>query len=530
MDLNSIWSAIKQKASEAGDAFGLSPEPTPSPSPSAAPFQAPKSPLVLATKADLKKPKKKAAGKKAVTIEMGNPEEMSGLQLRGLPPAPAVAPPVAPKARLQTALPEQTVPEQNEQAQFQAQKDAMQAEMNAKDPMAQEFAQVGVNPKDFDGRDQDKGFKFDNKTQEEINKIKALTRAMQVDWTPKEMEAKYREAMQSPAVQEQLQGLKQQSAAVGRFASTPSQVDLDPVVDLVNSVWGGKFSHTGERARGDARQKQVMDYIEKIQDNRSAISKSVMDAVKAQKAGTTTEADTIKNMFMAEKLRSFFQEPKKEFNPFSGAASGMSQLRVAEEGVGKLFEGYSKRHQELKERLGKMSDAIKTKDYGNIRAMLSNVAKGVGADSGMLSNQDIANTLPRTMAQDLKGLEVWLSGDPRMQTDPHIPEYLVNLAKIALQNGLARTKSEFDIAYQQLKARKSLKQLGVPLDGMIAPYLEELKASEGTLREMDEFANDAPVSVRLLKDYKGKKAGDVVRIKKSQLKRPQANEYFQEVK
>jgi hypothetical protein len=155
----------------------------------------------------------------------------------------------------------------------------------------------------------DRGYaELSDDTKEEIKRRNAIKSALDNYQTPEQQQARYAQALQAPGVQEVARGIEGQEDQLGLELMQPQQVDLQPIKDLVNSVWGSKFTNSGTTARNDAQRKMVLDYMEKIQDNKRALHQSIMDSFKGQKSGQTivdqlTENNLINDLVTKEGMK-----------------------------------------------------------------------------------------------------------------------------------------------------------------------------------------------------------------------------------
>jgi hypothetical protein len=277
-------------------------------------------------------------------------------------------------------------------------------------------------------------------TADELNNLRAQKLNMM---NPSQLAAAAKNIIDLPAYQDQEKGInKFQDLIALESKNSEPQMDWSPLVALTDSQTGSNLAKGYKAPDNAGNRKRVLDYISKIQDDRRDLLKSIVSGVSAQKAGFDVSQTQTKNQTQ-ETIKA--QDPaKSEKTPSPGSA--MADKRTKEMFTMKTINEDMKPFEQMADRLATLHSALAQNDLQSVQATLSIIAKSIGADSGMLSNQDIARTMPPTLGLTLANFDAFFNDNPNAALKPEITAGLRKLANIAFERGEAR--------YSQSLARK----------------------------------------------------------------------------
>lgn len=130
----------------------------------------------------------------------------------------------------------------------------------------------------------------DTDTETETEKeLREQLKKAQDTFSPEKMAEMEQIAHNSPAYQEQIAGLQGQEDLLANLPPSKRQMNLSPLMAWADSVTGSKLLPGYKPPAQTDRDKMILDYYEKIQDNKRDLYKSTMEGLKAQRAGTTTD-------------------------------------------------------------------------------------------------------------------------------------------------------------------------------------------------------------------------------------------------
>lgn len=178
--------------------------------------------------------------------------------------------------------------------------------------------------------------------------------------------AQYEAAMRAPHVQEQMQGLDQMRDMILSMPQAQAQLDISPVLALVDSQTGSKLLQGYKRPEDPSSQgKRILDYMMKLQDDRNAISQRVAEAVKSRKSGTSA----LTQLFDYKQAEEFAKklEDARVLDAKKAGRGGDPSVRISR--FGKDFDAIIKPHRETVESANRMELLVQKPNWLTDRSL-----------------------------------------------------------------------------------------------------------------------------------------------------------------
>lgn len=367
----------------------------------------------------------------------------------------------APDAQAPSMLPEQTP---TELSAAKAQEDA------ANDPL---------DLSHYSGRPQDRGSKI---TKEQANALKILQAAKymrDVVYTPEDLKNLGEGAMQIPAVAKEQKGLEDQEDLARKLMAAQAQdttaPDFTPLADLAKMWTNGAYQSTFKPQNQD-KAKSIMDYFEKIQDNKRDLAKSVLDAVKASKQGVYTTQNSTADDTTNKVIQLLFQNPQPQPKTGGNASAANLQFRK-EQDIRNAVNQEQTKFQDVKNTFDTIDGALASNDYQQVSNSLAQIARFVGGEKGMLSEGDIKRVVPSNYQGSLHRFLSYFSDTPTTQMNPAYVASLRELVQRARANVGKKYKSLADSRVNGYAQSSTYKD--IPVKKHFQPLYDDINALLG---------------------------------------------------
>lgn len=131
-----------------------------------------------------------------------------------------------------------------------------------------------------------KGSGLTNSEQEsEEDKRKRIAREL-VEQTPEQLQTTYSSFENLPLFDGSRRGLGEQEALIQRAAARPPSIDMRPLASLVDAWTGSNFqAGTSAPETLAQRDKQILEYSQKLQQDKGDLSKRIIEAASKRKTG-----------------------------------------------------------------------------------------------------------------------------------------------------------------------------------------------------------------------------------------------------
>lgn len=286
-----------------------------------------------------------------------------------------------------------------------------------------------------------------------------------------------RDIENTPAIQRMLAAQKaRDQLAMDAFQNNPVQTDLSPLAALVDQWTGSKLAQSYKAPEGySSRAKALLDYADKSQDDQQKLAQTILSGVQYLKAGSYQDQQA---RALAEML-GYSNE-----NPMPRAAGG-GRGRAASIDEKWLIGKADKLHntyQEDKSQLQSLDNSLQIGDLQGVQIALGYASRQLGGQKGVLTDKDIAMTLPRTIAQDYASLMAYLKNNPNQQLPAEVSSGLRKLVIIAQQR-LDKKYSRDFTAFKNSVANSSMRGM-LPV---LSPYEESYGAgAQETAKALSE--------------------------------------------
>jgi len=234
-------------------------------------------------------------------------------------------------------------------------------------------------------------------------------------------------------------------------------VDLTPLMALTDAWTGSRFANSYKAPTGAAdRSKQMLDFLDKTQDDKQKLAELILKAPQLLKSGTAMDQLT---QALAEK-----QAYGIENRPPPGSGRAPRSNSIDEKFLIGKAEKLHSSFQEDKSQMNRLLDNLARGDIQGLTMSLGYVSRQLGGQKGVLTDRDIELTMPRTFGKTLAEAEAYFN-NPGAKIDPAITKGLKELAAIAIK------KSEQKYREQMGTFKNSVRNSSMaPLSGVLDPY------------------------------------------------------------
>lgn len=228
-------------------------------------------------------------------------------------------------------------------------------------------------------------------------------------------------SMFQDAIGEQKKGIDASEEALAAYANSPTETDMRPLLSLVDSWTGSNFAK-GIKPPTTPEEKQAR--VAQLQD---LIAKRKGDLAKTQgqllkQAGGGMKPETLMRLLGVQ------------------GRADERLLQKTEERIDKDTTKALESMTKMDSTFNQIQQSLASGEVGQIVPMLSQVARNISGEKGVLTDKDIKRTLTRSLKMDWTMVQSYLQSDPRAKVDPRVVEALQILAKRALADTVRVTR------------------------------------------------------------------------------------------
>lgn len=252
----------------------------------------------------------------------------------------------------------------------------------------------------------------------------------------------------------------QYQAMVG---SRKAGVDLSPLMALTDAWTGSKFAQSYKAPENPMdRFKDVLAYKDKISDDEQKFADAVNKGSQYLKSGSLT--DMSKNG-----LLEMLGYGLKNLDP--NARKGRDRPAAIEEKW--MIDKANKIHNDYQtdfEQISRLKDNLARGDFQGLQISLGYASRQLGGQKGVLTDKDVAMTMPATIGGSLAKLEAYFTNNPNVALTPDLIKGLNDLADIAAK----RLSDKYQMEFGTFKKSIAGSSMG-GLSNVLTPYEASFK-------------------------------------------------------
>lgn len=245
----------------------------------------------------------------------------------------------------------------------------------------------------------------------------------QVEQMPAELKA-----AQTKLLDQQQQGIEQLQGRLDQIKQEPSNANIAPLLALSDAWTGSKFLQTYKpQATEEKRQAQINKLENELQKRKGDLTKAQISYMKSLMRPTgDAKQDAINQRFIKSKQLQMENQMREDL-------------------AKNLIEPMNTRAEQFKN----IDDYLATNDYQQVWATLSQFARGISGEKGVLTDKDITRVMPANIYGTAGFIRSYFSKTPSADMPPEWTSKLRELVKIAKRNAA-------DVYGQALKTKKGL--------------------------------------------------------------------------
>lgn len=303
--------------------------------------------------------------------------------------------------------------------------------------------------------------------------------------SPEEINQAYQSAVNTDAVKAQMAGVNSLSDLAKVEAQAPVQNDYSSLINLAD-MWSGS---KGQLAKGyqaperpEVQRARVAALMSKGQDDRRDMTKSILDFIQKQKAGTQM------SQLLSEIKRSkesSVQDP--DLKPRGGRDPSLLSKDVltsadrAVKPLGDIAGSY-----------GAIENILEAPTVQNMGVLKSLVARVMAQEKGNLAQGDVGRAFPSTLEEKFARAQAFLTSNPGEVIDRDLIKSLKEEVRKAKETTNDLYSSKLSTVKESFRASPGYESL--PLDTMLKPY-ENFTTKTSAPRKYFDPATDKPANV-----------------------------------
>ena len=201
----------------------------------------------------------------------------------------------------------------------------------------------------------------------------------------------------------------------------------------------------------------------------------------------------------------------------AAAGSGTGDIKAAmlqwqkdkylTEDLGKIEKGLEERT----EQLDNIQAGLDRGDLQSLGTIVSQYARGVSGEKGVLTNEDIWRVMPKNVFKDLAGLEAYFSSSPAAEIKPEYLQGMKELTELARDRMLNKTDSYLQGHRKRLSALQSTAEMMQPgasgdtsyadLEGKVKKYRSKAELKRPAEVDQADWARATPEQKKKLFEH-----------------------------
>lgn len=214
------------------------------------------------------------------------------------------------------------------------------------------------------------------------------------------------------AVDLQRQGVQENEAAIQEMAQRGPETNWAPGIATADMLFNTNFSKTYNQPQSkDARDKEIMVLKNYLQSQKKGLSDAEIDLLKSQMQQMSLPLQLSKG-----------QGTQGRFDTKLG--------KDIDDVVRKEFANSSKDLEDLAKQYKNLEASLSSGDSVKVNASLSNFARLIAGEKGVLTDQDIARAMPSTLINRINTLSTYF-GDPKKEAPAEVVDEMLELVSQA---------------------------------------------------------------------------------------------------
>ena len=233
------------------------------------------------------------------------------------------------------------------------------------------------------------------------------------------------------AVDLQRAGVEENQQYIDSVTQTPQETNWAPGIATGDFLFGTNFSKTYQPPKSkEERDKEVFLLKNYLQQQKKGLSDAEIDLLKSQMASQSLPLSLLKG-----------EGTQERFDTKLG--------KEIDDKVAKQYNEATKDLSDLGSKYKNLEDSLRSGSIIKINSSLSNFARLIAGEKGVLTDQDIARAMPTTLANRIGTLAVYF-GDPTKPPPQKVINEMIDLVeqskkylKEGYKNKIENTKLEF---------------------------------------------------------------------------------------